>query len=54
MSNTPEEASADMRALARTFRDMYVALVAEGFTEPQALVMIGQTISAVIGKAPPS
>lgn len=48
MSNTPEEASADMRQLARVYRDMYVALVAEGFSPPEALTIIGHTIGAML------
>ena len=44
----PEEASAAMRALARLCRDQFVALVAEGFTEAQALTILGHTIAAVI------
>lgn len=45
MSQSPEEASADMRSAARTLRDMYVALVAEGFTVPEALAIIGHAIN---------
>jgi hypothetical protein len=40
-----EEASADMRAAARAMRDMYVALIAEGFTVMEALAIIGHAIS---------
>lgn len=43
---TPEEASADMRQFARLLRDMYVGLVAEGFTVGEALTIIGKTIAA--------
>lgn len=39
-----EEASADMRTMARALRDMYVALIAEGFTVPEALTIIGHAI----------
>jgi hypothetical protein len=46
MSNHPEEASADMRSMARMMRDMYVALIAEGFTDQQAVQLLGQTIAA--------
>lgn len=45
----PEEASAGMRVLARTLRDMYVALTAEGFTEQQALNMVGTALAAFTG-----
>lgn len=48
----PEEASAEMRKFARVMRDMYVALLAEGFKPPEALVMIGQVIAAQLGKNP--
>lgn len=44
-SNGPEEASAAMRELARALRDMYVALIAEGFTVPEALAIIGHAIA---------
>lgn len=40
-----EEASADMRVAARALRDMYVALIAEGFTVPEALAIIGHAIN---------
>lgn len=43
--NSPEEASAEMRAMARVFRDMYVALVAEGFKPTEALTIIGHAIA---------
>lgn len=33
-----------MRSLARSLRDMYVALVAEGFTSSEALEIIGHAI----------
>ena len=46
--NSPTEPSADMRAMAHTFREMFVALRAEGFNEQQALAVIGQTIAASI------
>lgn len=41
----PEEATAGMRQAARWCRDMYVALLAENFTEAQALTMIGSVLS---------
>lgn len=40
------EPSADLRALASTLWQMFVALTSEGFTERQALVVIGQVLSA--------
>ena len=42
----PTESSADMRALASTLWQMFVALTAEGFTEQQALVILGNVIAA--------
>lgn len=46
--SVPEEASAAMRTFARTMRDMYVALIAEGFTEREATKLISETIRATI------
>jgi hypothetical protein len=42
----PTEPSAQLRALASTLWQMYVALTSEGFTEQQALVVIGQALNA--------
>lgn len=42
----PTEPSADLRQLASLYYQMFVALVAEGFTEPQALKVIGSVIAA--------
>ena len=42
----PEEPSADARTLARVFRDFYVAFIAEGFNETQALKMLGVMLSS--------
>lgn len=47
--NGPVEPAADLRQLASALRQMYVALTMEGFTEQQALVIIGQCISANAG-----
>ncbi len=41
-----EEASAAARAAARELRDNYVAMRAEGFTEREALAIIGQILAA--------
>lgn len=41
-----EEPSANSRQMARAFRDMFIGPTQEGFTENQALVIIGQCISA--------
>lgn len=46
--NGPTEPNATMRQMASTFWQMYVALTLEGFTEQQALTMIGQVIAAAI------
>lgn len=46
--NAPEEASAAMRQMARLLRDQFVALLAEGFSEAQALTIIGHTLAAVL------
>lgn len=46
-----EEASADMRTMARALRDMYVALVAEGFSPSEALAIIGHAIAGGGGKS---
>lgn len=51
MAKTPEEATATMRATARMLRDMFVALQNEGFTEGQALMLLGSTIAASIAAA---
>jgi hypothetical protein len=40
------EPSADQRAMAKMFFQMFVAFVDEGFTERQALIMIGQIMAA--------
>jgi hypothetical protein len=44
----PEEPSADLRQAASAVRQMFVALTNEGFTEQQALVIVGQVLSASI------
>ena len=46
MGGVPYEPSADMRALARGLKDMYEALVAEGFSEHQAITIIGEVLAA--------
>lgn len=51
MSNHPVEPSADLRVLASTLRQMFVALTMEGFTEQQALIIIGQCIAAQSGQS---
>lgn len=44
----PCEPSADLRVFASSMRQMFVALTNEGFTEQQALTMIGQVLAASI------
>lgn len=47
-----EEPSSDSRAFARNMRQLFVALVQEGFTEVEALALVGQVIAAsIIGGA---
>lgn len=45
MARPPIEPSADLRQAAKGLREMYVALIEEGFTETQALVIIGQMVA---------
>lgn len=47
--NGPIEPSAVMRTFAATTFDMFNALILEGFTERQALVIIGQVIASQMG-----
>jgi hypothetical protein len=49
MSNGPVEPTADMRAFAGICWQMFNALRLEGFSETQALVVIGQVIQAQLG-----
>lgn len=46
MSDAPFEPSASARAFGMVNRDMYEGLVQAGFTERQALTIIGQVIAA--------
>lgn len=43
-----EEPAAAVRQFARTMREMYVALVQEGFTEQQSMSAITTVIQSVI------
>lgn len=45
----PIEPSAAHRTLARQLRELHLALVAEDFTEPQALAIVGHVIAASYG-----
>lgn len=46
----PIEPSADLRAAANQLRQTYIALVSEGFTVQEALAIIGQILTATIGR----
>lgn len=48
-TNGPIEPAADMREAANGLRQMYIALVQEGFSDQQALVIIGQILAANLG-----
>lgn len=43
------EPSADMRMFASSLRQMYIALLMEGFTEPESLAIIGHVLAATLG-----
>ena len=44
--NGPREPAAAMRVAAATVREMYIALIHEGFTEDQALRVVGHILEA--------
>lgn len=44
MSNGPIEPSADMRHMASTLRQAYLALIQEGFTKQEAMEIVGIAI----------
>jgi len=46
-----QEPAADFRQLAKILRQMHIALVQEGFTEIQALEMVGKALAAMISGA---
>lgn len=48
--NSSTEPAADLRAAAAFYWQMFVALKAEGFTEEQALQLLGITISSAMGQ----
>lgn len=50
MGKAPIEPSADLRELASALRQMYIALVNEGFDDRQALIIIGQAMAAGSGQ----
>jgi len=43
--NSPVEPSADLRSAAKGLFQVFVALKNEGFTEQQALVILGQMLA---------
>lgn len=45
MSNSPIEPSAVNRVFAAHIRQMYLALMAEGFTSQEALAIVGHMIA---------
>lgn len=49
MSNGPVEPAAVLREAANWLRQMHAALLAEGFTQQEALVIVGQIIAAQYG-----
>lgn len=49
MSNGPIEPSADKRQAAHELREIYIALIAEGFTTQEALIIIGQILASGAG-----
>lgn len=46
MSNGPIEPAAELRQLASAVRQTYLALVQEGFTEAEALKIVGMILAA--------
>lgn len=49
MTNGPIEPTADMRQAANQLRQMFIALTLEGFTETQALVILGHMLGTQRG-----
>jgi hypothetical protein len=46
-NNAPQEPSADLRMAANAMRQMFISLVNEGFSEAQALQIIGHTVTTL-------
>lgn len=46
------EPSSDMRSYTKMLREMYVSLIAEGFTEDQAMHMVSVTMHATFQQPP--
>jgi hypothetical protein len=51
--NGPVEPNAQMRDLANSLRQLYIALVEQGFTEAEAFQIVGVTVAASLGGAKP-
>jgi len=51
MDKAKTEPTADMRTAAAGVWQMFTALLDEGFTEQQALVILGQVLAAGIAKS---
>lgn len=51
MSNGPIEPSAATRGFAAAMQQMYIALTQEGFTETQALTLIGHVLASSRGES---
>lgn len=47
MTNGPVEPRADLRVSANELRQYFIALVGEGFTEKQALQIVGAILSNI-------
>lgn len=50
MDRPKTEPSADIRTLASTIWQAFVALKDEGFSEHQALIVVGQMLAATMGR----
>jgi hypothetical protein len=49
MGMNEKESAADFRVLAATLRQMYIALREEGFTQGEAVSIVGQVLLASTG-----
>ena len=47
MSNDPADPSTPLGQLAATLHELYLEFVAAGFTESQALYLVGQNLKAM-------
>jgi hypothetical protein len=46
MPNSPTEPAANLRAMAKILKEMFISLQEEGFNERQAIAIIGQIMAA--------